>query len=58
MILKRFGYLVRQNTGDPGLMKFRKVFPLISVLPNPSIAIWGQQIKFVMKTEKLGRLPA
>ena len=34
MKIKRFDYLVRQNIGDPGFIKLRKVFPLISVLPK------------------------
>jgi len=32
--MKRFDYLVRQNIGDPGSIKLRKVFPLISVCQN------------------------
>ena len=34
MKMKRFDYLVRQNIGDLGSIKLRKVFPLISVLPS------------------------
>ena len=30
--MKRFDYLVTQNIGDPGSIKMRTVFPLISVL--------------------------
>ena len=34
MKMKRFGYLVRQNIGDPGSIKLRNVFSLISVMPK------------------------
>ena len=39
--MKRFDYLVRQNIGDPGSIKLRKVFPLIAVLPKPPQLPYG-----------------
>ena len=37
-----------QNIGDPGSIKLRNVFPLISVLPKIfSIAIWGNNNWFL-----------
>ncbi len=39
--MKRFDYLVRQNIGDPGSIKLRNVFPLISVLPKPPQLPYG-----------------
>ena len=41
MKMKRFDCLVRQNIGDPGSRKLRKVFPLISVLSKPPQLTYG-----------------
>ena len=38
---QRFDYLVRQNIGDPGSRKLRKVFALMSVLPKPPQLPYG-----------------
>ena len=47
MNLQRFGYLVRQNIGDPGSIKLRNVFPLISVLPKlPQLPYGVKQTTF------------
>ena len=48
----KIGYLVRQNIGDPGSIKLREVFPLISVLSKPHQLPYGvNKIKFFMKTK-------
>ena len=39
--MKRFDYFVRQNIGDPGSIKLRKEFPLISVLSKPPQLPYG-----------------
>ena len=38
---EKVAYLVRQNIGDPGSRKLRKVFPLISVLSKPPQLQYG-----------------
>ena len=50
--MERFDYLVRQNIGDPGSIKLREVFPLISVLSKPPQLPDGvNKNKFFMKTQ-------
>ena len=39
--MKRFDYSVRQKLGDPGPIKLRNVFPLISVLSKPLQLLYG-----------------
>ena len=47
--MKRFDYSVRQNIADPGSIKLRKVFPLISVLPKlPQLPYGVKKKHFVM----------
>ena len=48
--IRLFGETEHRRPG-PGYIKMQNVFPLICLVKTPSIAIWGQKIMKIMKTQ-------